>query len=68
MPNIFRGFYNRETLLFFSFLPEFELGSEGTQVLFWGPVGSGRLMIWKVSVLFLFMGGRDLIFDPEYLL
>jgi hypothetical protein len=31
------------------FLPEFELGSEGTQVLFWGPVGSGRLMIWKIS-------------------
>jgi hypothetical protein len=47
---------------FFFFLPEFELGSEGTQVLFWGPVGSGRLMIWKISVFLLFLG--DLIFDP----
>jgi hypothetical protein len=67
MPNIFRGFYNHETLVFF-FLSEFELGSEGTQVLFWGPVGSGPLMIWKISVFLLFLGGRDLIFDPEYIL
>lgn len=55
-------------LFFFFFLPEFELGSEGTHALFWGPVGSGRLMIWRISVLLLFLGGRDLSFDPEYIL
>jgi hypothetical protein len=67
MPNIFRGFYNRETL-FFVFFQSLNWVLKALRYCFGGPVGSGRLMIWKISVLLFFLGGRDLIFDPESIL